>query len=487
MQPKVVTTASRSILSSSCAYGVVMSEQKRLKSLSVTTRKFLDAGEGQLVDFKRTPDGISADDLVAFANAAEGGTILAGVDEKTIDGSQIGILLGCSTSDNTILQLLNKAISCFPPVSIDVVIENLNDKPILRIVVPSSPTKPHCTPKGVYCRRDGSRNRALHPGELLSIFLESEGQTFAERFESAAATISEEINNLEESLANTIRSMSDQLGWAESNLDDTSSTIDTVLAYAKLIKNETDDTSSRLRALFRQDTREDPIRERERTKLVESLVEQISKSKKLTRAAVEGKSLSYTMKGKSALELTVEDGQAALDEAFKIIRDREDRKKYKARCMPPSECGGPKLDEIVALVAADENQAQTRKKIAKALVLGVSTYDEKVVAVAALRQPTLAERRKIFQQTGTNADAKAFKLQIDWVSLHPDHHNKSVLSRLVPKVLAQANDRAVFALVQGEDELTGPILERCKFQLVATASGASSTSVPVRLYLSDSG
>lgn len=79
--------------------------------------------------------------------------------------------------------------------------------------------------------------------------------------------------------------MSDQLGWAESNLDDTACTIDTVLAYAKLIKNETDDTSSRLRALFRQDTREDPIRERERTKLAESLVEQISKSKKLTKPA----------------------------------------------------------------------------------------------------------------------------------------------------------------------------------------------------------
>ncbi len=370
-------------------------------------------------------------------------------------------------------------------------IENLNDKPILRIVVPSSQTKPHCTPKGVYCRRDGSRNRALHPGELLRIFLESEGKTFAKRFESAAAAISEEINNLEESLANTIRSMSDQLGWAESNLDDTSSTIDTVLAYAKLIKNETDDTSSRLRALFRQDTREDPIRERERerererTKLVESLVEQISKSKKITKAAVDGESLSYTMKGKSALELTVEDGQSALDDAVKIIRDREDRKKYKAQCAPPSEYDDATLDEIVALVAADEDQAQTRKEIAKAFVLGVCTYDEKVVAVAGLRQPRLAERRKIFHQV--DADAKAFRLQFDWVSWHPDHHNKGVLSELVPKVLAQANDRAVFAMVQREDELTGPILERCKFQLVPTASGAPTTSVPVRLYLSESG
>lgn len=53
-----------------------MPAQKRLKSLSAVTRQFLASGEGQLVDFKRAPDGISAEVLVAFANAAEDGAIL---------------------------------------------------------------------------------------------------------------------------------------------------------------------------------------------------------------------------------------------------------------------------------------------------------------------------------------------------------------------------------------------------------------------------
>ena len=186
-----------------------MAEQKRLKSLSIVSRQFLALGEGQLVDFKRAPDGISADDLVAFANAAEGGAILAGVGEQIVGGAQVGLIRGCDVSDNTILQILNKAISCLPPISIDIIIENLNEKPILRVSVPSSPTKPHCTPKGVYSRRDGARNRALHPGELLKIFLETEAQVFTARFESAANRISEELGNLEASLSGTIRSMSD--------------------------------------------------------------------------------------------------------------------------------------------------------------------------------------------------------------------------------------------------------------------------------------
>lgn len=230
-----------------------MADQKRLKTLSATSRQFLASGEGQLVDFKRTPDGISAEDLVSFANAAEGGTIMAGVGEQSVAGAQVGVILGCDVSDSMMLQILNKAISCLPPVSVDIIIENLNDKPILRISVPSSSTKPHCTPKGIYCRRDGSRNRALHPGELLEIFLESEARVFAERFETAAASISEELESLEDSLSATIRSMSNELGWAQSNLDDTSSSIDTILAYAKRVDDETIDIGDRLRAIFRQD------------------------------------------------------------------------------------------------------------------------------------------------------------------------------------------------------------------------------------------
>jgi len=262
-----------------------MIDPKRLKSLSDATRRFLAAGEGQLVDFKRSSEGISADDLVSFANSAEGGTILAGVDEQTVDGTQVGVIRGCDIGDNAVLQLLNKAISCLPPVSVDITIENLGDKPILRISVPSSATKPHCTPKGMYCRRDGSRNRALHPAELLSIFLETEAQVFAQRFESAADHISREIGDLEASLESTIRSMSDQLGWADSNISDTSSTIDTVLAYAKHVNDETGDIAARLRTLFRQDAREDPIRQREMEKLTKRFVDQIWEDKDLLRGS----------------------------------------------------------------------------------------------------------------------------------------------------------------------------------------------------------
>ncbi|OYY89896.1 MAG: hypothetical protein B7Y45_10050 [Sphingomonas sp. 28-66-16] len=441
-----------------------MSEQKRLKLLSDTTRAHLAAGEGQLVDFKRAPDGVSADDLVAFANAANGGTILAGVGEQSVDGAQVGVVLGCDVSDNTILQLLNKAISCIPPVSIDVVIENLNDRPILRIGVQSSPTKPHCTPKGLYCRRDGARNRALHPSELLKIFLDTEAQVFAERFESAAAHISEEIGNLEGSLANTIKNMSDQLGWADSNLDDTSHTINTVLAYAKLIKDETDDTATRLRTIFRQDTRDDPIRAREKKKLVDLLVEQISEDKGLTKAVLEGHPLNYTMTGKPALELTEQDGQEALAEAYKAIRDREDKKQYKAKCVAPGECDEVSLTAISAFIARDGDQAEIAAGLGKAFRLGFTSYKGQIVASAVLKKPNATSRSKLFERTDADADPKHFKIQLDCIYLHPDHHGKGALSKLITKLLSAVKGEPVFSVVMLGDTLQRQVLEHMKFK-----------------------
>ncbi len=148
-----------------------MALQKRSKTISSITRTLLSEGENETVDFKRSPEGIHAEDFVSFANSEAGGQLLIGVDEQTVENAQIGIIRGCDVTDATILSILNKAVSCIPPVSIDIFIENLSTQPILRIVVPSSTTKPHCTPKGIYCRRDGSRNRPLQPTDFSKSFL----------------------------------------------------------------------------------------------------------------------------------------------------------------------------------------------------------------------------------------------------------------------------------------------------------------------------
>lgn len=438
---------------------------KRLRSLSDATRRFLAAGEGQLVDFKRSSDGISADDLVSFANSAEGGTILAGVDEQTVDGAQIGVIRGCDIGDNAVLQLLNKAISCLPPVSVDIAIENLGDRPMMSISVPSSSTKPHCTPKGVYCRRDGSRNRALHPTELLSIFLETEARVFAERFESAADQISQEIGKLEVSLEGTIRNMSDQLGWAESNISDTSGTIDTVLAYAKLVNDETGDIAARLRTLFRQDAREDPVRQREIEKLTERFVDQIWRDKDLLRGVLTGGEFKFTLEGKPARELSSDEGRAAFDEACRVVRQRFDLTWYEAKCVRPTECEPALIQAIAAFLGGGNEAEAIGADIRGAFRIGYTTYKKAVVAVVGLRKPKVAERAALFARAGATADHKLFKTQLEWLGLHPDHRGKGQLTKLVDKVLASVQGRPVFVLVEKDHEIVRDLLLKAGFRL----------------------
>ena len=270
-----------------------MGLQKRTRALSKITKALLLAGESERADFKRAPDGVSADDLVSFANTEAGGNILIGIEEIADPaGAQRGQVVGCDIGDQTILQILNKATNCIPPLAVEIHIENLSAKPILRIEVPSSENRPHCTPKGVYCRRDGSRIRALHPPELLKIFLDKEAGAFASRFESAAQNISKSISALDFSLTATVNSIKNTLGSTESLLDDTESTLGTILAFAKKIDGEVQDASTRLRTIFRQDNREDPIRARTEKALLDRVVEQLSKDSKLFKAAASGQRLS---------------------------------------------------------------------------------------------------------------------------------------------------------------------------------------------------
>jgi predicted HTH transcriptional regulator len=163
-------------------------EKRRYSRIRRTTKQLLLAGESQDVDFKKVVDGLHNDDLIAFANTLAGGTIIIGVEETGERGSRRSTLVGTDYDDSTILKILNRANSCLPPVPVEIIVENTTAKPIIVVQV-SGRQRPHCSQKGTYLVRDGSRNRALHPQELLNIFLESEANTFANRFSEAAETI----------------------------------------------------------------------------------------------------------------------------------------------------------------------------------------------------------------------------------------------------------------------------------------------------------
>jgi GNAT superfamily N-acetyltransferase len=449
--------------------------KNRIEIISEGTAKLLREGESALVDFKRTSDSISVDDIVAFANSKNSGVILAGIVECSgVGGEQTGQVVGCEVSDAAILQIANKALACIPPVAIEFSIENLGYKPFLRIDIPSSSTKPHCTPKGVYCRRDGNRNRPLHPSELLAMFLESESRVFTERFETAADRITNVLAQLESNLDDSIRSMESQLGWADSKLAGTESTLDSILAYSQRLNAETNDLSARLRAIFRQDKRQDPIFERERKKLSDQVVSQLLEDRKLYQGIKAGKAISVSPKGKAAEELSETDFQQVFYEAVRIVGDQLDKKKYMIEVKKPSEVNDSDVAAIVKLIEeGGEVVHGVRPRLKRSHLLGLIRYQDQLVGTASLKNPASSYRNAVFKKAKASANPDDFIRELGWIFVNVDHRSKGQIQLLIEALLKAAGSDGLYATTRVANEKMQRILKHQGF----VSHGVSFSSV----------
>lgn len=186
--------------------------RREYKRLSGRTRLLLNQAEGRDVDFKISPVGVKHKTLIAFANSTSGGAILVGVEEYTsADGVQRGRVVGCDVSDSARLQIQNKALSSVPPITIQIITENLSQRPILRVEVPSGPNKPYCSMAGEYVIRGDNRNRALQPDEMLQLFMERESEQFLSRFKTAVGKLEVQVSTMDHELRHGVEQMLDDM------------------------------------------------------------------------------------------------------------------------------------------------------------------------------------------------------------------------------------------------------------------------------------
>ncbi len=190
------------------------------QGLTNRTRKMLNATENLTLDFKREAGGVKSSDFVAFANAQDGGTLLIGVDEYTTDaGLQRGQVVGCCVDDKARLSLVNKALECTPSINVEVYVENLRAKPILRIEIPAQQNRPFCNSRGEYSIRANGRNRALYPTELLNIFLDAESALFFDRFQKVAGQLGNQVAQINSVLDDDLLKVSVSMAQFEQQLN----------------------------------------------------------------------------------------------------------------------------------------------------------------------------------------------------------------------------------------------------------------------------
>lgn len=257
---------------------------RSLKTLSESTKRLLAAGESEFVDFKQTAKSITPDDFVAFANGEVGGVILVGVKEASEEsGRQYGEVIGHSIGDSEVSLILGKALSCHPPIRVDIQFENTSRKPIIRIDIPRSEVRPHCSERGTYTIRSGNRNIGLRPQQLLSMFMDAEAATFSKRFSEAADEIKVQmvaVANIVGDLEDVISDKIDQISWnvdsAESEAQDAANSVREALAYSSAVHSRTKDNELRLDALLKHLSVPDPIRIKAEADLRKSIRKHLS-------------------------------------------------------------------------------------------------------------------------------------------------------------------------------------------------------------------
>lgn len=193
-----------------------MPKTKVYKRISKRTSAILKSDESIDVEFKRNGNNLKGEDLVSFANSPHGGTILIGVDEyKDKDGRQKTKVVGCTISDENKIAIVSKAQQCSPTVEIEIIVENNDHTPFYRVEIPSGKNKPYSSSGGTYKIRKDGRKEALHPQDLLNIFMAEESGKFLQKFKESTIELRKELQEQNDHL---IQEMFNNAEETENNL-----------------------------------------------------------------------------------------------------------------------------------------------------------------------------------------------------------------------------------------------------------------------------
>jgi hypothetical protein len=113
----------------------------------------------------------------------------------------------------------------------------------------------------------------------------------------------------------------------------------------------------------------------------------------------------------------------------------------------PSECSSHDLNCFRQMVieAGEVQQTGLSGRIEKARILAFLRASETIVAVGALKKPTLGYSRGVFKNACAKAAADEFGLELGWVVVGVAHRGHSYSRRIVEALVAYADGRKIYA------------------------------------------
>lgn len=138
------------------------------------------------------------------------------------------------------------------------------------------------------------------------------------------------------------------------------------------------------------------------------------------------------------------------------------------RILAPGECSAEDLQSFAGMVrqGAQVASAGLEDRIASAAWLGFAWLDEKLVGVAALKNPRPNYRSKVFSAAQVACLAHRFPLEFGWVVIVPEYQGLGIAKALLCKLLAKNTVGGAFATASADNQRIQRILRNSSFEVL---------------------
>jgi predicted GNAT family N-acyltransferase len=138
------------------------------------------------------------------------------------------------------------------------------------------------------------------------------------------------------------------------------------------------------------------------------------------------------------------------------------------RIQPPGKCSPDQLDAFAELVlqGGQIRAPGLRERVGRAHWLGFHYEDDQLAAVAALKQPGVNHRDKVFRKAKTTFPAGAFVAELGWVFTREGFRGRGICRCLLKQLLEKAGQDNLFATTRTDNCSMQSLLESLGFQHV---------------------
>jgi len=132
----------------------------------------------------------------------------------------------------------------------------------------------------------------------------------------------------------------------------------------------------------------------------------------------------------------------------------------------PSECSEEEKKRFYLMVLKGEqvDKYKLRNRIEEAKLLSLHYKENRLVGIAALKQPYKTYIKKVFSKAGVSEEFNKYNLEIGWAYTESKYRHKGISSNIIRELISRLKHQNIFAITRTNNSKMQSILERNGFR-----------------------